>query len=137
MHYPKEMYNILFRSSKETLGRFGKDGKYLGANIGCIGILHTWGQTLNLHPHIHYIVPAGGVDPSGNWLHTRTEGKYLFPVKAMSTVFRGKFVAMLQSFLQSKGLAFSDELRHSIYKKEWVVYAKRPFGGATQVTRNT
>jgi hypothetical protein len=130
LHYPAEMYNILFQSSKETLESFGKDSKYListslnnhGADIGCIGILHTWGQTLNLHPHIHYIVPAGGVDPSGHWRHTRSEGKYLFPVKAMSAVFRGKFVAMLKVFLQTKGLAFSDELRHAIYKKEWVVY---------------
>ena len=77
------MYNLLFKSSKDTIERFGKDEKYLGAEIGCIGILHTWGQKLDLHPHIHYIVPAGGIDPSGNWRHTRCEGKYLFPVKAM------------------------------------------------------
>jgi hypothetical protein len=124
---------ILFKSSKETLESFGKDEKYLGGDIGCIGILHTWGQTMDLHPHIHYIVPAGGIDPSGHWRHTRSGGKYLFPVKAMSTVFRGKFVTLFKAFLQSKGLAFSDELRHAIYKKEWVVYAKRPFGGAGQV----
>jgi hypothetical protein len=127
------MYNVLLKSSKDTLECLGKDEKYLGAAIGCIGILHTWGQTLDLHPHIHYIVPAGGIDKQGNWLHTRCEGKYLFPVKAMSTVFRGKFVALLKEFLQTKAIEFSDELRHAIYKKEWVVYAKRPFGGASQV----
>jgi hypothetical protein len=87
----------------------------------------------NLHPHIHYIVPAGGIDRTGNWRHTRSGGKYLFPVKAMSSVFRGKFVALLKTFLQSKEIEFSDELRHAIYRKEWVVYAKRPFGGAGQV----
>jgi hypothetical protein len=127
------MYNILFKSSKETLECFGNDDKYLGAKIGCIGILHTWGQKLDLHPHIHYIVPAGGIDRTGNWRHTRSEGKYLFPVKAMSAVFRGKFVALLKAFLQAKDIEFSEELRHDLYKKEWVVYAKRPFGGAGQV----
>jgi hypothetical protein len=95
--------------------------------------LHTWGQTLDLHPHIHYIVPAGGIDSTGNWRHTRSNGKYLFPVKAMSTVFRGKFVALLREFFQAKGIEFPDELRHDLYKKGWVVYAKRPFGGAGQV----
>jgi len=133
LHYPKEMYDILFKSSKETLECFGNDGKYLGASIGGIGILHTWGQKLDLHPHIHYIVPAGGVNKTGNWIHTRSGGKYLFPVKAMSTVFRGKFVDLLKDLLLSKSIEFSDALRHDIYKKEWVVYAKRPFGGASQV----
>jgi hypothetical protein len=82
LHYPKEMYNILFKSSKETLESFGRDEKYLGADMGCIGILHTWGQKLDLHPHIHYIVPAGGIDQTGKWLYTRSDGKYLYPVKA-------------------------------------------------------
>jgi len=133
LHYPKELYNILFKSSKDTLESFGNDGKYLGAAIGCIGILHTWGQKLDLHPHIHYLVPAGGIDRRGNWRHTRSNGKYLFPVKAMSAVFRGKFVVLLKAFFQSKGIEFSESLRHEIYKKDWVVYAKRPFGGASQV----
>jgi hypothetical protein len=127
------MYNILFKSSKETLECFANDEKYLGAEMGCIGILHTWGQKLDLHPHIHYIVPAGGINKTGAWRHTRSEGKYLFPVKAMSTVFRGKFVTLFRDFLQTKGIEFSEQLRRDIYKKEWVVYAKRPFGGASQV----
>jgi len=133
MHYPKAMYNILFKSSKDTLECFGKDEKYLGAGMGFIGILHTWGQKLDLHPHLHYIVPSGGIDESGSWRHTRSEGKYLFPVKAMSAVFRGKFVALFREFMQAKGLEFSEDLRQAIYRKDWVVYAKRPFGGASQV----
>ena len=133
LHYPQAMYDILFKSSKETLECFGNDEKYLGASIGSIGILHTWGQKLDLHPHIHSIVPAGGIDPTGHWRHTRCDGKYLFPVKAMSVVFRGKFVALLKGFLESKAIEFSEELRQAIYQKEWVVYAKRPFGGASQV----
>jgi len=75
------MYSLLFKSSKDTLECFDNDEKYLGAEIGCIGILHTWGQKLDLHPHVHYIVPAGGIDKTGNWRHTRCEGKYLFPVR--------------------------------------------------------
>jgi hypothetical protein len=127
------MYNILFKSSKETLECFGKDKRYLGAETGCIGILHTWGQKLDLHPHIHYITLAGGIDKTGKWSHTRSGGKYLYPVKAMSSVFRGKFITLLKQFLQTKGIELSDELRHDMYKKEWVVYAKQPFGGAAQV----
>ena len=133
LKYPKALYDILFKSSKETLESFGSDAKYLGAEIGCIGILHTWGQKMDLHPHIHYIVPAGGIDRTGAWRHSRSDGKYLFPVKAMSRVFRGKFVALLKEFLHAKGIAFSDALRRDLYKNEWVVYSKRPFGGAGQV----
>jgi hypothetical protein len=133
LHYPQAMYSLLFKSSQETLECFGHDGKYLGAAIGSIGILHTWGQKLDLHPHIHYLVPAGGIDNTGHWRHSRSDGKYLFPVKALSKVFRGKFVALLKAFLQSKAIEFSDALNHAIYKREWVVYAKRPFGGASQV----
>ena len=133
LHYPQAMYDILFKSSKETLECFGNDKKYLGASIGCIGILHTWGQKLDLHPHIHYIVPAGGIDKTGTWRPSRCEGKYLFPVRAMSAVFRGKFVARMKAFLHSQAIEFPEELRRSIYNKEWVVYAKRPFGGASQV----
>ena len=133
LRYPKEMYNLLFKSSKDTLVCFGRDKQYLGAEIGCIGILHTWGQQMDLHPHIHYIVPGGGIDSEGNWRHTRSEGKYLFPVKALSTVFRGRFVALLKHFLHSKGIEFTAELRHALYKNDWVVYAEHPFGGAVQV----
>ena len=133
MHYPKAMYSILFKSSRETLECFGNDEKYLGAEIGCIGILHTWGQKLDLHPHVHYIVPAVGIDPAGNWRTTRSGGKYLFPVKGMSGVFRGKFVSLLKEFFEAQSIAFTEELRHDIYEKDWVVYAKRPFGGASQV----
>ncbi|WP_285547200.1 IS91 family transposase [Dyadobacter frigoris] len=133
LHYPAELYEILFQSSKETLLAFGRDEKYLGAEMGAISILHTWGQNLMLHPHIHMIVPAGGVDQDGNWQHTRSEGKYLFPVKAMSAVYRGKFIERFKAFLQERGMELTAELRQELYAKEWIVYAKRPFGGAQQV----
>jgi hypothetical protein len=94
-----------------------------------IAILHTWGQTLSLHPHLHCIVPGGGITRSGKWKLARSKGKYLFPVKAMSRVFRAKFVAELRK-------AFTDldpALCRSLFEKPWVVYAKRPFLGPKQV----
>jgi hypothetical protein len=133
LHYPRELYNLLFFSVKQTLQTFGQDEKYLGADVGAVAVLHTWGQTLMLHPHIHLIVPAGGIDKNGHWKHTRTGGKYLFPVKAMSAVYRGKFMTGFKVFLEENGMELTDELRNAVYRKEWVVYAKRPFGGAAQV----
>lgn len=133
LHYPKQMYNILFAASKETLMQFGRDPKHLGAGLGCISILHTWGQNLSLHPHVHMIVPAGGTDDLGNWLHSRQNGKYLFPVKAMSRVFRGKFMEQFRCFMADGGMDIDEELHRDLYRNEWVVYAKRPFGGAAQV----
>lgn len=133
LHYPAELYEMLFQSSKETLFAFGRNEKYLGADMGAISVLHTWGQNLTLHPHIHMIVPAGGIDKDGNWKHTRSEGKYLFPVKAMSVVYRGKFMERFRAFLEAGGMELTVELFQELYAKEWVVYAKRPFGGADQV----
>ena len=133
LHYPEQMYNLLFKASKETLQTFGRDERYLGSDCGVVAVLHTWGQNLMLHPHVHLIVPAGGIDSDGNWKHTRSEGKYLFPVKAMSAVYRGKFMDGFRSFLDDTGMELTGELKKELYSKAWVVYAKRPFGGAGQV----
>jgi len=133
LHYPRELYDLLFLSANQTLQTFGRDERYLGAGTGAVAVLHTWGQTLMLHPHIHLIVPGGGIDKNGDWKHTRTGGRYLFPVKAMSAVYRGKFMTGFKEFLENNGMELSGELKTSIYRKEWVVYAKRPFGGASQV----
>jgi len=133
LHYPTELYEMLFQSSRETLLAFGRDEKYLGADMGAIAVLHTWGQNLTLHPHVHMIVPAGGIDKDGNWKHTRSEGKYLFPVKAMSAVYRGKFMERFRGFLQAAGMGLTRELQEQLYANDWIVYAKRPFAGADQV----
>ena len=133
LHYPKELYDLLFLSAKQTLQTFGRDDTYLGADMGAVAVLHTWGQTLMLHPHVHLIVPAGGIDKEGQWKHTRSGGKYLFPVKAMSAVYRGKFMAGFKMFLEENGMELIEELKRDVYRKSWVVYAKRPFGGADQV----
>lgn len=94
-----------------------------------IAILHTWGQNLSLHPHLHCIVPGGGITKTGQWKNTKSKGKYLFPVKAMSKVFRARFVAGLRKELEPQPTIFYE----SLFKQNWVVYCKRPFLGPAQV----
>lgn len=101
--------------------------------MGAISVLHTWGQNLQLHPHVHMIVPGGGIDSDGRWIHSRCNGIYLFPVGIMSRVFRGKFMEAFAVFMESSGMNITPELKKDLYAKEWVVYAKRPFGGVDQV----
>jgi hypothetical protein len=127
------MYNCLFQASKETILTFGKDTKHLGAQTGMISVLHTWGQNLSLHPHVHLIVPGGGITKAGHWKHARSNGDFLFPVKAMSIVYRGKFMEKLKGILPSLGLTLEPELRRKLFSKNWIVYAKQPFGGPKQV----
>jgi hypothetical protein len=117
--HPKEAYGLLFKSAWETLRLFGRK-KHV--KTGMIAVLHTWGPNLNLHPHLHCIVPGGGMDKNGLWKHIRTDGKYLFPVKAMSKVFRAKYVSLIR-----KTGILSQEAIEPLFVKSWVVYAKRPF----------
>lgn len=124
MHFKKEMYSILFKASWETLQQFGDNPKHLGAKMGMIGLLHTWGQNLCLHPHLHCIVPGGGITKSGHWKASKNKGKFLFNVKAMSPVFRAKFVSKMRKTLPKQ----KQELYDKLFSKNWVIYAKRPFG---------
>ena len=124
MHQPAAMYNILFDAVWETINSFGNDAKWLGAQTGMIAILHTWGQTMTLHPHLHCIVPGGGLTKQNKWRTAKSNGKYLFNVKAMGRVFRGKFIQQLKESLpQDTGKV----LLSSLYKQPWVVFAKKPF----------
>jgi len=123
MYQPKAVYDSLFEAAWQTVACFGKDPKHLGAKAGMIAILHTWGQTLSLHPHLHCIVPGGGLTKNGNWRTAKSKGKFLFPVKAMSKVFRAKYVKALKSRINP-----DKELINALFQKEWVVFAKRPFG---------
>lgn len=123
MHRPKEVYDSLFDAAWNTIKIFGNDSKHLGAKTGMISILHTWGQTMQLHPHLHCIVPGGGLTQEGKWKYAKTKGKYLFPVKAMSKVFRAKYV----SCLKTKSPDLDKRFINSLFAKDWVVYAKRPF----------
>lgn len=122
MHKPKAVYDSLFAAAWSTLNTFGHDPKHLGAQTGMISILHTWGQQLTLHPHLHCIVPGGGTTKAGRWKMAKSKGKYLFPVKAMSIVFRARYLEQLR-----KRCKPGQSLLNAVYKKDWVVYAKRPF----------
>jgi hypothetical protein len=124
LHQPATMYNILFDSVWDTINCFGQDAKWLGAQTGMIAILHSWGQTMTLHPHLHCIVPGGGLTKQNKWRKAKSDGKYLFNVKAMSSVFRGKYVAALKKQLP---LLITPALLTELYKHPWVVFAKRPF----------
>ena len=123
--YPREVYKILFDAAWSTLAQFGKTE---GLHLGMIAILHTWGQNLSLHPHVHCIVPGGGIGSNKNWKRKIKSDKYLFSVKALSKVFRAKYVSGLR-----KEQLGDVNLFNSLFKTNWVVYAKRPFGGPKQV----
>jgi hypothetical protein len=125
VHKPKIIYDALFRAAWETIEAF--TGK--GNKAGMISILHTWGQNLSLHPHIHCIIPGGFVNQDGTWKSSKTEGKFLFPVKAMSRVYRAKYV----SLLRASEIEVDQSTFDALFKKEWVVYAKRPFGSPKSV----
>ena len=140
----KEMYSILFKSVSETLLELSGDKKYLGAEIGFMAILHTWGQNLMNHPHIHCIVPSGGLTLDGNrWINSKKD--FFIPVKVLSRKFRGKFLFYLKRAYYSNALKYTtgiEELtkKHifqsfidKLYKKEWIVYCRPPFGSAEYV----
>jgi Putative transposase/Transposase zinc-binding domain len=129
LYNPAAVYNSLFKAAWNTVQSFAADPKYLGATAGMIAILHTWGQTLSLHPHLHCIIPGGGITASQFWKNTRNNGKFLFPVKAMSIVYRAKYLAALRRAFPNEGKSFFNTL----FAMPWVVYAKRPFGGPLQV----
>ena len=119
----KVIYSSLFKAAWETLQQFGSNPKHLGGKMGMIAVLHTWGQNLSLHPHLHCIVPGGGLSESGKWKHAKSKGNYLFNVKAMSPVFRAKYVALLRK----SEVEIPQETYNQVFNKRWVVFAKRPF----------
>ena len=138
------VYDILFRATAETLRTIAGDPKHLGAEIGFIAILHTWGQNLMHHPHLHCVVPGGGVAPSGErWVSCRPG--FFLPVRVLSRLFRRLFLAQLQLAFDTGELQFFNSLealsnrvafaKHlaPASRAEWVVYAKPPFGGPKQV----
>jgi hypothetical protein len=129
LHEPEKLYNMLFATAWSVMQSFAHDRKHLGAETGMIAVLHTWGQNLSLHPHLHCIVPAGGLTIRNKWKYARNEGKFLFPVKAMSKVFRARFVAGLRKVFPAEPQLWYDAL----FKQHWVIYAKQPFAGAEEV----
>ena len=133
MHQPRAMYNALFTASWETIDTLSKDHKYLGAKMGMTAVLHTWSQTLGLHPHLHCIVPGGGVSKSGKWRSTRSQGKYLFPSKVLCILFRSIYLRELKRLRAAGVIDIPQSMINKLYRKRWVVYAKRPFAKPAHV----
>jgi hypothetical protein len=140
------VYTILFRAASETLTQVAANPKLLGANIGFLAVLHTWTQALLYHPHIHCIVPGGGISPDGTeWVKSRDD--FFLPVRVLSRLFRGKFLAYLAEAARASTLRFAGATAHLATlsgfaaflreqrSKEWVVYAKPPFGSPQQVLK--
>jgi hypothetical protein len=140
----KIFYDLLFHATAETLLQVAADPKHLGAQIGFFAVLHSWGQNLLFHPHLHCLIPAGGLSPDHTrWIHPRYP--FFLPVSVLSRVFRGKFVAALKRRFQQRQLIFPGSLRplqnekafraflRPLFRHPWVVYAKPPFGGPHHV----
>lgn len=140
----KALYDILFHASAETLRTIAADPQHLGAEIGFLTILHTWGQNLLHHPHVHCVVPGGGISPDGeHWIACRPG--FFLPVRVLSRLFRRLFLEQLNKAFRADELHFYSQLAplrdaqaFAAYlapatETEWVVYAKPPFGGAQQV----
>ena len=141
---PRVLYRVLFRAVADTLLSFGRDPRHLGGTVGITAILHTWGQTLSQHVHLHCVVTGGALAADGSrWIASRAS--FLFPVRALSPVFRAKYLAGLQRAFDAGQLTFADGTAELTDRRaflrflarlratNWVVYAKRPFGGPEQV----
>lgn len=143
---PRLVYGALFQAAAESMTELAADPKRLGAEIGFLAVLHTWGQTLGLHPHVHCVVPGGGLSPDGRrWVSCRPG--FFLPVKPLSRLFRGKFLAIVTELYTRGQLTLAGGQKElaepgrfarwigELRETEWVVYAKRPFGGPEQVLK--
>jgi len=141
---PRVLYDLLFEAASETLLEFGRDPKHLGGTVGITAVLHTWGRNLSQHLHLHCIVTGGALAPDGSrW--SRGRSKFLFPVRALSRVFRGKYLAALTAAFASHQLTFAGRTLHltqprafaawiaSLRRRDWVVYCKAPVAGPQQL----
>jgi hypothetical protein len=140
MQHGKQMYDLLFATAWETICLFARQHKYLGAKMGMVALLHTWGQNLMRHTHIHCLVPAGGIDAQGWWRVCKQDGKFFVHVKQLSKVFRGKFTDGLIKLqhegiveLESGPLVPEKKYLHPLYRNKWVVYAKKPLPSSDKV----
>lgn len=141
----KLLYNALYHASSDTLHELSSDSKYLGADIGYICILHTWGSEMNFHPHIHAVVLGGGLDSDNHWKDNGED--FFLPIRVISRLFRSKYLAELKQLWEDDKLEFHGtaesyrnryvfkELIDSCYSKEWIPYCKKPFDGAESVIR--
>lgn len=144
-HNQSLLYSLMYKTVAETILELSKDPKHLGAQPGFFSIIHTWGENLHYHPHIHTVVLAGGLTPDKKWRKSREE--YFIPVKVLAKKFRGKFLFYLKKYYQSGKLKFYGKLEkystpsvfqkciNQCYAKKWYVYAKEPFSGAQSVVK--
>ena len=146
LHQPVLMYNLLFKAAWYTLDTFARDPKWLGAKTAATMVLHTWGQNLSLHPHLHCIVPNGGLTAQGQWqLHRRGNARFLYPVHAMKKVFKAFFLKQLKTAITASALPLPKEVsaqgpafyrwKENLYQKDWVVFTKKPFAGVQNVVK--
>ena len=138
LRHPKRLYDLLFEAVAQTLLALGEDMQRLGAQLGFTAVLHTWTRTLEYHPHLHCIVTGGGLSADGEHWIRAGRGRFLFPVKVMGALFRGKFLDGLRRLQKQGELDVGDaaafgRLIDALYHQSWVVYAKRPFGGPAHV----
>lgn len=141
----KKMYNILFTSAWESLSTLVSDEKHLGGKGGAIAVLHTWGQNMMDHPHVHMIVPGGAIKNKNEWLQKNTKKQFIVPYAPLKALFKNKFIDQLKCEYKKQSLLFSEdqkELRNTfafnqfkekLYQKKWVVHIKEPFAGPKQV----
>jgi hypothetical protein len=138
---PNTLYHLLFRTASQSLLELARDSRHLGARLGFLAVLHTWGQRLDLHPHLHVIVPGGGLSPSGDrWVHSRPD--FFLPVIPLARLFRGKFLDAVRKAANQGQSVFPRRLDPAeepsayqawldgLYATSWNVYSKPPFGGA-------
>jgi hypothetical protein len=143
----KPIYNMLFRAASQTLLETAADPRLLGASIGFLAVLHTWGQNLHLHPHLHCVVPGGGISPDGSCWIGCPKSSFFLPVRVLGHCFRKKFLRQLEQAFRKDALHFSGELRplaepaafRALCEKasaiDWVVHVKPPFGGPQRVLK--
>jgi hypothetical protein len=135
--HPRRIYDLLFKTASSTLLELAKDEKRLGATLGITAVLHTWTRELNYHPHLHLVVTGGGLAPEDDrWIPAKR--RYLFPVKVLSRLFRGKFLDALRRAREKGEIGLLEEhdfetIVRTLYRQEWVVFAQRPFAGAHHV----
>jgi hypothetical protein len=135
----KVIFKLLFDSSAHCILTLSKDEKRLGATPSVTSVLHTWGQKLDFHPHMHCIVSGGGVDKDLNWKNLKKgKGTYLFPYSVMEPIYKGFFLARLNELIENKTVQLPKDvdwkvLKNELYAKNWIVYAKNPMGKVAQV----
>lgn len=141
----KLLYDLMYKAVSETLTELALDRKYLGAQIGFFSVLHTWGQNLHYHPHIHTVILAGGLTKNDQWLSSYKE--YFIPVKVLSKKFRGKYLYYLKQYYNQNQIEFQGSIKHysdkkafknllnKCYSKDWYTYTKRSFSGPLAVVK--